>query len=596
MRATRPRLLAAIAVVVALTLPLPAPARADDPVPPITILEWLHPNVPIWQMIGFRAVEGSAPVDHFECRLDEEPWVVCASPWDPDLTGGTHTILVRAVDVNGLADPTPEEATFFVDVEGPVPSLVINGGATTTGRATVRLDVGGDVDVFTRVLLSNSPALDEDGHLANAWDNQLQGLVNRHWGWTLDERYGGSAGPGVHTVCIQAVDVYSNWGPPACDTITLDPTNVPGVRVRLAASENPAPIGDRVVVLAIAEAIDGAPIVDGTLSLSLEAPGGARTSMIDGASAERTGVFVDASGLSPGEHRMMAAFTGSGELADEIVYQDLRVGPAIGMAPPYASFVSPSPYPSWDRPAPFVMGITSRNGAAVSFECRIDEEAWSPCRDTLAVPLLADGTHTAEVRGTDRAGRVQPVPELFTWLVGVPPVGEWWLEPQRPATNLPVGRSSLRSADGRPGPADLELPGPRRGGSPRRCPRAGSAPGPVDVDPVEPRRRGVWRQRRRRAEAALDPVAARRRHLAGAAARPADPRPRPAEARARHRARLALRRRRRGARPGEDRRRRDDPPDRRSGRGSGGPGKRGLQRRARLPGLADRRRAAPERW
>jgi hypothetical protein len=134
---------------------------------------------------------------------------------------------------------------------------------------------------------------------------------------------------------------------------------------------------------------------------------------------------------------MMAAFTGSDELADEIVYQDLRVGPAIGMAPPYASFVSPSPYPSWDRPAPFVMGITSRYGAAVSFECRIDEAAWSPCAGTLAVPLLADGTHTAEVRGIDRAGRVQPVPELFTWRVGVPPAGQWWLQPDRPATNLP---------------------------------------------------------------------------------------------------------------------------------------------------------------
>jgi hypothetical protein len=438
MRATKVRLLAAIALAVVLGVPLPAPARADDPVPPITMLDWLHPNVPIWQTFGFRAVEGSAPVDHFECRLDEEPWVVCASPWDPELTGGTHSISVHAVDVNGLADPTPEDATFFVDIEGPVPTLVINGGAATAGRATVRLDVGGDVDTSTMVLIANSTVLDEDGRLANAWSNQLQGLANRHWGWTLDEQYGGSAGPGVHTVCIQAVDGFSNWGPAACDTITLDPTDAPGVRIRLAASENPAPIGDRAVVLAFAEATDGAPIVDGTLSLGVDAPGGGRTSMTDGASAERTGVFVDASGLPPGEYRMMAAFVGSSELADEIVYQDLRVGPAISMAPPYASFEWPSPYPYWDRPAPFTLGITSRYGSAVSFQCRIDEEVWAPCAGSLAVPLLADGTHTAEIRGTDRAGRVQPVPELFTWRVGVPGNGSFWFDTTRPATNLPV--------------------------------------------------------------------------------------------------------------------------------------------------------------
>ncbi len=112
----------------------PELALADDAAPPITILEYVPPTVPTWQTFVFRAAVDPVPIDHFECRLDAMPFETCISPWAPVLTAGQHTIAVRAVDVNGLADPTPEEATFAVRDKGPEVTVSINDGAAATGR------------------------------------------------------------------------------------------------------------------------------------------------------------------------------------------------------------------------------------------------------------------------------------------------------------------------------------------------------------------------------------------------------------------------------------------------------------------------------
>jgi hypothetical protein len=157
------------------------------------------PVVPIWQEFEFHGAAGSNPVDHFECRLDEGAWSICTSPWSPDLIGGDHGIAVRAVDTTGLADPTPEPAEFFVDVDPPIVSMTINRGTVATARYIVELNRSyverSSVD---EILVSNSPELDAHGRLANAsagtdWD------VATTMEWRLDQ-YGGTAQPGLHTV------------------------------------------------------------------------------------------------------------------------------------------------------------------------------------------------------------------------------------------------------------------------------------------------------------------------------------------------------------------------------------------------------------
>lgn len=419
---------------------------AADPEPPITLLNWGgSPNIPLWQTFDVGAVAGTDPVDRIECRLDDAPWAVCTSPWDPDLTGGEHTFSARAVDINGIADPTPEVAVLWVDTEGPVVTLSINGGATTTGRYLVRLDATFQdrTSVFA-VRISGSPELDAQGRLANAWETNI-GPTTVSWSWHLDDgRYGGAPVPGPHPVYVQGEDAFGNWNAPAAASITVDPDAKPSARIRLAASENPAPVGDRVIVFALVEASDGAAIEDGTLSLWIDAPGCSCSTWTQGWPVEN-GVFVDASRLEPGRYPVTAMYTGSADISDATTTFTLQIGPALSAMGPYAFFFDPTPYPYWDTPGPFTLGIDSRFDEAVSFECRIDEAPWAPCTGQLQVPDMPAGSHTAEVRGRDRGGRLQAMPELFAWRSRVGTHGSWWLHPQTGSTNDPVVNFTLQA-------------------------------------------------------------------------------------------------------------------------------------------------------
>ena len=56
----------------------------------------------------------------FQCKIDANPYAACSSPKTiSQLANGLHTFRVRATDVVGNADPTPDSLTFTVD--GPHP-------------------------------------------------------------------------------------------------------------------------------------------------------------------------------------------------------------------------------------------------------------------------------------------------------------------------------------------------------------------------------------------------------------------------------------------------------------------------------------------
>ena len=69
----------------------------------------------------------------FECRIDSGSYQTCSSPKTiTSLADGTHTFDVRAIDVFGLADPTPASRTFTVDTVPP--DTTIGGGPTGTSN------------------------------------------------------------------------------------------------------------------------------------------------------------------------------------------------------------------------------------------------------------------------------------------------------------------------------------------------------------------------------------------------------------------------------------------------------------------------------
>jgi hypothetical protein len=66
------------------------------------------------------------------------------------------------------------------------------------------------------------------------------------------------------------------------------------------------------------------------------------------------------------------------------------------------------------------------NEAPVTFECRLDAAAFSPCATPIAYAGLADGDHTFRVRAIDAAGNLDMSPATFTWTI----------DTQRPNTNI----------------------------------------------------------------------------------------------------------------------------------------------------------------
>jgi hypothetical protein len=58
----------------------------------------------IWTYFVFGS---SAVGSRFECRFDRRPYRACASPFLQTVGSGRHVLRVRAIDPQGLADPTP---------------------------------------------------------------------------------------------------------------------------------------------------------------------------------------------------------------------------------------------------------------------------------------------------------------------------------------------------------------------------------------------------------------------------------------------------------------------------------------------------------
>jgi parallel beta-helix repeat protein len=125
----------------------PTPAvftwTVEEPVPPETSIVLAPPvtSEETTATFTFSSDEASA---EFECSLDGATFATCESPAEfADLALGEHTFQVRAVDLTGLADPTPASHTWTIEAPGPPP---VQCNATTTtysANADAWIDQGG---------------------------------------------------------------------------------------------------------------------------------------------------------------------------------------------------------------------------------------------------------------------------------------------------------------------------------------------------------------------------------------------------------------------------------------------------------------------
>lgn len=77
----------------------------------------------------------SSPTDAnatFECRLDGGGWSGCSSPATlAPVSDGQHLFEVRAIDANGIADPSPAQRAFSIDTVPPDTTITAGPGTHT---------------------------------------------------------------------------------------------------------------------------------------------------------------------------------------------------------------------------------------------------------------------------------------------------------------------------------------------------------------------------------------------------------------------------------------------------------------------------------
>jgi Ca2+-binding RTX toxin-like protein len=310
----------------------------------------------------------------FECSIDGGSVLPCSSPWTrPNLADGTHRVTVRAIDLFGNPDPTPEEWTWTVDTVAPI-IIELTGptGTVTESDAVLTFLTDEPADRFDR------------------FECRLDGAAE----WTSpcpSPRAFDDLADGAHTFEVRGVDRAGNLGPaePRTWTVLTDPpetqiTSQPGERVNVTTAE---------------------------VTFTSPDTGATFECKLDGA-ADYTPCTSpwQRSGLGQGDHTLLVRAVLAGVLRD----------PTPARAAWTVDSIAPTTHitagPSGTVGAGAAAFEFEADEQPVAFTCTLDGGAAVPCTSPWALNTLGAGTHTFAVAASDQAGN-PGLPAVRTWLV-----------------------------------------------------------------------------------------------------------------------------------------------------------------------------------
>ncbi len=148
---------------------------------------------------SFEGTSGGQAAAGFACRLDEGAFEPCTSPWQySDLSKGSHTVAVRAIDGQGYVDPSPASFSWTVSPIQPESFITASPPATTSSRSASFAFQGASGAV------SFECALDSSGFSACTSPQSYTGLTY-----------------GDHTFLVRARTVSGGAGTPTAFTWTV---------------------------------------------------------------------------------------------------------------------------------------------------------------------------------------------------------------------------------------------------------------------------------------------------------------------------------------------------------------------------------------
>jgi hypothetical protein len=173
----------------------------------------------------FSSPDGPLLGPGFECRFDAAEWESCGSPKAySNLSEGSHTFRVRAVDAAGNPDPSPATRTWAVDTQNP--QTTIDSGPSGTSN-----------DPSPSFAFSSS----EPG---SSFECRLDSNQPSDWQSCSSPKAYGSLADGSHSFDVRAIDPAGNTdATPASRSFSVDTQN-PQTTINSGppgTSNNPSP-------------------------------------------------------------------------------------------------------------------------------------------------------------------------------------------------------------------------------------------------------------------------------------------------------------------------------------------------------------------